>query len=185
MKRFLIVPALVLFCYASALAQEIHLPANLEKLSSKAVEVVEVNLDQRMLQLASRFMDPNDPDQQQAKKLIANLKSVYVRSFEFDKPGQYSDTDVAELRAQLQSPTWNRIVGVRSKRDHENAEIYLKSAGDQITALVIIAADPNELTFVSIDGPIQPEQLADLGGQFHIPEVQVDHKTKSEKAATK
>ena len=92
---------------------------------------------------------------------------------------------MAEIRAQLQSPAWNRIVGVRSKREHENAEVYIKSNGDQITSLVIVAADPNELTFVSIDGPIKPEDLADLGGQFHIPEVEMDHKAKSEKGATK
>lgn len=168
-----------------SMAQEIRLPANLEKLSAKAVEVVEVNLDQKMLQLASRFMDPKDPDEQQAKRIIANLKSVYVRSYEFDKPGQYSDNDVAEIRSQLQSPMWNRIVGVRSKREHENAEIYLKSEGNQITALVIVAADPEELTFVSIDGPINPEDLANLGGQFHIPEVEVDHKAKQDKGGTK
>ena len=184
MKR-LILFLISLLLPAMAAAQEIRLPANLEKLSSKAVEVVEVNLDQRMLQLASRFMDPKDPDEAQAKKLIANLKSVYVRSFEFDKTGQYSDADLADVRAQLQSPAWNRIVGVRSKREHENAEVYIKTDGNQITALVIVAADPEELTFVSIDGPINPEDLADLGGQFHIPEVEVEHKTKAEKGAAK
>lgn len=182
MKRLVL--SLVLLA-VSASAQEIRLPANLEKLSSKAVEVVEVNLDQKMLQLASRFMDPKDPEEQQAKRLIANLKSVYVRSFEFDKPGQYSEADLAEIRTQLQSPAWNRIVGVRSKREHENAEVYLKSDGNQITSLVIVAADPDELTFVSIDGPINPEELADLGGQFHIPEVELDHKAKAEKGAAK
>ncbi|HLH10215.1 MAG TPA: DUF4252 domain-containing protein [Terriglobales bacterium] len=180
---------LVLFLTAMLLpaiapAQEIRLPANLEKLSAKAVEVVEVNLDQKMLQLASRFMDPKDPDEQQAKRIISNLKSVYVRSYQFDKPGEYSDSDVAEIRSQLQSPVWSRIVGVRSKREHENAEIYLKSEGNQITSLVIVAADPQELTFVSIDGPINPEDLADLGGQFHIPEVEVQ-KPKPDKGAAK
>jgi Domain of unknown function (DUF4252) len=184
MKRLIMFLTLLLLP-ALASAQEIRLPANLEKLSAKAVEVVEVNLDQRMLQLAARFMDPKDPDEQQAKRLIANLKSVYVRSFEFDKAGQYSDADVAEIRGQLQSPAWNRIVGVRSKREHENAEIYIKSNGNQITSLVIVAADPNELTFVSIDGPINPEDLAELGGQFHIPEVEVDHKGRPEKGASK
>ena len=92
MKRLLLL-LISLMLPAIVPAQEIRLPANLEKLSAKAVEVVEVNLDQRMLQLAARFMDPKDPDEQQAKKLIANLKSVYVRSFEFDKAGQYSEAD--------------------------------------------------------------------------------------------
>ncbi len=73
MKRLLfLVISLVLPTIVSA--QEIRLPANLEKLSAKAVEVVEVNLDQRMLQLAARFMDPKDPDEQQAKKTHCQLE---------------------------------------------------------------------------------------------------------------
>ena len=42
-----------------------------------------------------------------------------------------------------------------------------------VTGLAVIAAEPKELTFVYIDGLINPEQLAGLGGQFGIPKVEV------------
>ncbi|HEX5228482.1 MAG TPA: hypothetical protein VFW44_12260, partial [Bryobacteraceae bacterium] len=43
-------------------AQEIKLPANLEKLAAKASDVVDVTLDSNLLQLAGRFLSDKDPD---------------------------------------------------------------------------------------------------------------------------
>ena len=34
---------------------------------------------------------------------------------------------------------------------------------------MVIAAEPRELTVVNIVGTIDPAQLSDLGGRFHIP----------------
>ena len=42
-------------------AQEIKLPASLNKLADKASEVVDVTLDYKMLKLASRFLSKEDP----------------------------------------------------------------------------------------------------------------------------
>src|SRR5579864_555991 len=75
---------------------------NLEKLASKAAEVVDVTLDQPMLQLAARFMsDERSKDEAQAREMIKQLKGVYVKSFEFDKEGEYSLSDVEAIRTQL------------------------------------------------------------------------------------
>jgi hypothetical protein len=82
---------------------------NLEKLASKAAEVVDVTLDQSMLQLAARFMsDRRSQDEAEARELIKQLKGVYVKSFEFDKEGEYSLSDVEAIRTQLHAP-WSRI----------------------------------------------------------------------------
>jgi hypothetical protein len=153
-------------------AQEIKLPANLERLSAKAEETVDVTLDSSMLRLASRFLSDNDHDQAKVKKLITGLESVYVRSFEFAEEGDYSVADVDTVRAQLQAPTWLRIVGVRSTRHGDNVDVYFKSAGNgQFGGIVVIAAEPRELTFVNIIGTLDPAQLSDLGGEFHIPRL--------------
>jgi hypothetical protein len=149
---------------------DIKMPVDLDKLSARATESVDVNLDASMLQLASKFLSKEDPEEIKVKKLISKLKGVYVRSFEFDKEGQYSMTDVQSIRTQLQSPTWSRIVGVKSLKG-ENSEIYLKKEGDQIGGLVVIAAEPKELTVVHIDGPINPEDLTDLEGHMGIPKL--------------
>src|ERR1035438_5007726 len=156
----------------SAWAQEIKMPPAFDKLAAKAEESVDVTLDSNMLQLAGKFLSDKDTDQSKAKKIVGGLKGITVRSFEFSKEGEYSAADVDAFRAQLQTPTWSRIVGVTSKREGENTEVYFKtSAGSQIGGLVIIAAEPKELTIVSLTGNISVDDLADLGGQFGIPEV--------------
>jgi len=151
-------------------SEDIKLPVNLDKLAERASESVDVTLDESMLQLASKFLSKDDPDEVQVKKLVGKLKGVYVRSFEFEKEGQYSLGDVEAIRVQLKSPQWTRIVGVKSLKG-ENSEIYIHRNGDQIAGLVVIATEPKELTIVHIDGQINPEELSELGGHMGIPEI--------------
>jgi Domain of unknown function (DUF4252) len=163
-------------------SDDIKLPVNLDKLADRASETVDVTLDESMLQLASKFLSKDDPDEVQVKKLVGKLKGVYVRSFEFDKEGQYSPADVESIRAQLKSPQWTRIVGVKASRG-DNSEIYIHRNGDQIAGLVVIAYEPRELTFVHIDGSINPEDLSELGGHMGIPDI-VKSKNRSKSAST-
>lgn len=153
-------------------ADAIKWPVSFDRLAKQAKESVDVTLDASMLQLASGFLEKDDPEQAQVKKLVSKLKGVYVRSFEFDKEGQYSMADVDSLRAQLTG--WSRIVGVTSTKG-ENTGVYLKKNGDQIEGLFIIDAEPKELTVVHIDGPIRPEELNELGGHMGIPKIGTLH----------
>jgi hypothetical protein len=147
---------------------------NLQQLSTKASEVVDVNLDGPMLKLASKFMvEDNDPDDREALEVIKNLKGIYVKSFEFDKPGEYSQADVETIRTQLQAPSWSRIMSVQSKRESENTEIYMMTGGDvqNVLGMAIIDAEPQELTVVNIIGPIDIDKLSSLEGKMGIPRV--------------
>jgi hypothetical protein len=160
----------------SAWAQDIKMPPRLDKLAANAEETTEVTLDNNMLQFASRFMSGKDADEARAKKLISGLKGIYVRSFKFAEEDEYNSADVDAVRAQLQPPAWSRVVGVRSKNG-ENVEVYFKSStGNQIGGLVVIAAEPKELTIVNISGNIQPEDLAGLSGEFGVPKLQLQNK---------
>jgi hypothetical protein len=53
----------------------------------------------------------------------AIIKGIYVREYEYDKPGQYNESDLAPLRAYLARPPWNKTV--ESKEGKETSEIYL------------------------------------------------------------
>lgn len=173
MKRFVF---LFLLAAAWVQAQGLKLDA-LDKLASKATDSVTVTLDGQLLQLASRFLS-DDPDQAQVKKLVAGLKGVYVRNFEFGKPGQYQDSDLDGIRSQLKDPKWKHIVEVRGK-DH--ADVCLRQENDKITGLAVVVAEPNELTVIYIDGPIDMDGLSKLGGNFGIPEdirLKVEKKSK-------
>lgn len=153
-------------------AQEIKLPASVEKLSEKAEESVVVTLDSNMLRLLARF--DKDGSDAATRKVLAGLESVYVRSFQFAWEDEYKSADVEAIRAQVQAPAWSRIVGVRSKNSGGDVDVYCKDGGNgKLAGIVVIAAEPRELTFVSIAGSLEPGQLADLGGQFHIPKLEM------------
>jgi len=171
MRRMLCATALIVLAAHAAQAQDITIPVNIDRLSAKAVESVNVTVDGALLQLAAKFLSQSDPEQRAVKNLISNLKGVYVRSFEFAGPGEYSDADVDALRAQLKAPLWSRMVNVRSTRGGENVDVFFKMEKERIAGLVLIAAQPQELTVVNIVGAIDLDQLASLGGHFGIPKV--------------
>lgn len=166
-------PMLVLLLALPALlrAQDMKLPPGGEKLSAKAKETVEVTMDGPMLKWASKFLSAEDPEEKKAAELVKNLKGIYVRSYEFSDEGAYSAAEVEALRSNFRSPEWSRVVGVRSEHDGENVDVFFRLENEEMAGIVIIAAEPKELTVVNIVGPLQVDQLADLGGEFGIPKL--------------
>jgi hypothetical protein len=151
---------------------------HLDKLADKASSKTEVTLDGSVLKLAAKFLSGDDPDEVKIKKLVSGLKGIYVKTFEFEKEGEYSESDIASIRKQLESG-WSRIVDVQSKKDGDNAEIYLKTGGSD-GGLAIICAGAKELTVVNIVGKIDLDELSELGGNMGVPKIDVE-KTKPPK----
>jgi uncharacterized protein DUF4252 len=161
----------VALLFAAALAvpvsaQQINL--DFPGLADRASEVVDITLDANMLRLGAKFLS-DKPDERAARDMIRKLTGIYVKSYEFDREGEYDRSIVDRVRAQLGS-NWQKIVNVRSKT-RENVEIYTQSTNDTITGLVIISAEPRELTIVNLVGPIDLDRLAGLEGQFGIPKI--------------
>jgi hypothetical protein len=153
-------------------------PLNLfSSLAPKATEKVEVTLDGPLLQMAAMFMDDKDPEESQVKQIIVGLKGIYVRSFKFARPGEYSDGDLQAIRAQLGG--WSQIVNVQ-KHD-ESTGVYLKTDGKKIQGMVVLTAEPMELTVVNIAGAIDLDQMRKLSGHLGIPELGGTGKNKQEK----
>lgn len=159
-----------LFTVAGVMAaQQLKLPASLEKLAEKAKESTTVTLGPEMLGLAAKFMDNKKSDEAEAKKIAAKLRGVFIRSFEFEKEGEYTEADYAEIRTQLKSPEWTPIVVTKSKK--EVAEIYTHRDG----GMLILSAEPRELTIVNIVGNITAEDIGGLSGQFGVPNIKSTH----------
>jgi len=181
--------ACFLFAGQCARGQNAKLEINhLDALADKAAEVVDVTLDGPLLQLAARFMsDKRGSDEAAAKDFIQHLKGIYVKNFEFDKDGEYSQADVEDIRKQLHTHAWQRTVEVRTRRGGENAEIYLMpgagTGADAIQGLAIISAEPRQLTVVNIVGPIDLDKLAELDGKMGMPHMGLERAGKSRKEA--
>jgi len=146
---------------------------NLDKLAEKASDKVVISLDGSVLKMAAKFLsDADDPDSAKIKKLVSGLKGIYVKTFEFEKEGEYSPSDISAIRKQLESG-WSRIVDVQSKKDGENAEIYLKT-GAADGGLAIVCAGAKQLTIVNIVGKIDLDELSELGGNLGVPKIDVE-----------
>jgi Domain of unknown function (DUF4252) len=150
----------------------------LDHLGAKANETVDVNIDERLMQITGKFLSGKDPDEVKIKELVNGLKGIYVKSFEFERDGGYSQADIESIRSQLRGPAWSRILNVSSKKEG-SIEIYLMSTASQVGGLVVVATDLKELTIVNIVGPVDLEKLSQLEGQFGIPELGIETKPKA------
>ncbi|HXD31915.1 MAG TPA: DUF4252 domain-containing protein [Pyrinomonadaceae bacterium] len=170
---------LLIFAAAVANAQDPRVQTqSLDHLSNKASQTVNVNIDERLMQMTAKFFSSADPDEKKIKEIISGLKGIYVRVFEFEKENEYSPADVESIRVQLRNPGWSPIVTINSKKEG-SVEVYLMTTNDRITGLAVLAIDPKELTVVNILGPVDLEKLTELEGQFGVPVLDIEKPAKT------
>jgi len=146
--------------------------AQLDVLSSRASQTVDISIDERLLQLTAKILGKGD-DEKKVKELVNGLKGIYVKSFEFEREGDYSAADIESIRTQLRNPSWSRIVNVNSKKEG-SIEVYLMTVGSIVEGLAVLATDPKEVTIVNIIGPVDLDKLSELEGQFGVPELGIE-----------
>jgi hypothetical protein len=162
---------LMLGATATAMAQNPRIETSqLERLAAKASETVDVNIDESLMALTTKFLSTKDDDERRVKELVSGLKGIYVKSFEFESEGQYTDADLESIRSQLRNPAWSRIITAKSKKDG-SIEVYLMHTGAQISGLAVLATELKEITVINIVGPVDLEKLTQLEGEFGIPEL--------------
>lgn len=159
---------------AAATAQDARIQTSqLDALAAKASQTVDVNIDERLMQLTAKFLSGKDRDEAKVKDLVSGLKGIYVKSFEFETEGQYSAADLEGIRSQLRNSAWSRIVNVNSKKEG-SVEVYLMKTGGVVNGLAVLAIEPKEITVVNIVGPVDLDKLSELGGNFGVPELGIE-----------
>jgi len=178
-KTALIACLLILAPVLSAKAQDSRLQmGSLDHLAAKASQTVDVNIDERLMRVATRVLDDKDEDEREVKKLVNGLKGIYVKSFEFETEGQYTPADLETIRTQLRGPGWTRLVNVTSKKEGM-LEVYLLFNGEAVGGLAVLHTDDKELTVVNIVGPVDIDKLAKLEGQLGVPDLGIEPQKKS------
>ena len=148
----------------AAWSQQLDL-SKLDALASKAREAANVDLDADKLKMVSGLV----PSDQPASTVMSQMKGVFVRAFEFDAAGAYSQADLDSVRAQLKGPNWSRIVNVKDK--DELVEVWFYMDAGKVGGLTVIAAEPKELAVVNLVGPVDFQSLAKLGGTLGMPDM--------------
>src|SRR5258708_5906327 len=141
MKRTVqVVPAL--FLSASLWARQTpQIQLDFPRLAEKASETVNVSLNKGLLQLALMILPKDEPDTAKIRKLVSNLQGIYVRSYEFEKEGEFSIRDLDPLRKTITGTGWNCLVSVHSKKSNADTDVCLRQDGDKILGLAIVATD--------------------------------------------
>lgn len=181
-----IVPGIMLLLLGSALtatAQNAKLDLDLlDALANRASDTVDVKLDEHLLQTTSKFFSGKDQDEVEIRELLKKLKGIYVKSLSFEKENQYSPAEIEPVLSQLRGGGWSKIVGVTSKKEGENVDVYVMNIGDQISGLTVVCLDPKEITIVNVVGPIDLDKLSELEGSFGVPDLDIARpKTKKDK----
>lgn len=176
MKQTTGIAAIALAVAWCAGAQQLDF-SSLDRLASKAKEVNRVSLNQDQLKAALSMLSgvsAGDRDSRknmaQLQDLAKNLTGIEVRSFEFDKPGQYKEADLAAIRQQLGAlKDWSKVID--SKEDGEHSEIYMRTENGKNAGLAIIAAEETELSVVILKGAASLKDLGSLGGLAGLPSI--------------
>jgi hypothetical protein len=166
---FILVPAV------TGHAQDAHLDFNrLNGLETRARDVVEVNIDGKLLDLAKRVtLKVDDVNAKKVAQAIGGLKGIYVRAYRFENENEYNIADVDAIRSQLSSPGWERLANVRSKKNNQKVDVYTMFTGDLMSGVAVVISDSKNIAVVSMIGPIDIELLTELGGKLSIPEIDI------------
>lgn len=163
--------ALLIPAVASAQDGRIQLEI-LDRLAARASEKQEITIGADSLASVAPSLVPAGPKAEAVKQVLAKLRGVFVRNYEFDDPKAYTMDDFNTIRKQLAAPGWTRIVSneERSKNGSwEVQEIYIFQREGRTNGIVVLSAERNALSVVNIVGPIEFGDLAALGGVLGIP----------------
>ena len=148
----------------------------LEALETRARDVVEVNIDGKLLDLAKRVSTKvNDENAKKVSLAIGGLKGIYVRVYRFENENEYNMADIDALRTQLNAPGWDKVANVRSKKNNQKVDVYTMFTGNMMSGVAVVISESKSVALVNIIGPIDIELLTELGGKLSIPKIDIEH----------
>ncbi len=155
---------------AAAQDAKLKLP-EFRSLAGKATESVNISLSPWLLHMAGSFIDEKDQDGPATKRLLAGIKSIEVRSYQFATDNAYSSADIDAVRSQLSGPGWNQLMQVHHRDKSEDVDMYVLIENNVTKGFALIASEPREFTIINIVGSISIDDLPKLQNHLHLPKV--------------
>jgi len=161
----LLVPAL-----AGAQDAKLKLP-EFKSLAGKATESVNISLGPWLLHMAGAFIDEKDADGAATKQLLAGIKSIEIRSYQFAADFVYSAADIDGVRRQLAGPGWSQLMQVHERDKNEDVDMYVLIENNVTKGFALIASQPKEFTIINIVGSVSVDDLPKLESHLHLPKI--------------
>jgi hypothetical protein len=133
-----------------------HLFDGTEKFAAGASEVTEINLDPSTMGMLGMVHGREGA-------MASKMKTMTVHTYKYDKPGMYKMPDVDAYRKRIESGNWTCSIRVRNKSG--STDICSRVAYDhQTNEMVILAAEPQQLTFIHVSGDLSFDELNEMSG---------------------
>ena len=158
LKQALSVPGATLQIVRVSAAQvKDDLFAGTEKFAQGASDVTEVNLDPKMMGMI--------PAGKQGADLARKMNFMVIHTYTYDKPGMYRMEDVDAYRKKLEDGTWSCSIHVKDKSG--TTDICSRTSADhEGSEMVILTAEPKELTFIHMSGRVSLSDLGKMGSSM-------------------
>lgn len=168
--------ALIVLSPIGAMAQTARLHfERLNGLDTKARDVVEVNVEGKLLDLAKRVLaKQDDADAKKVAQAISGLQGIYVRVYTFANENEYNPADIDEIRAQLKSPGWEKLANVRSKKNNQQVDVYTMFTGNMMSGVAVMVSESKSIALINVIGPIDIDLLTELSGKMNIPKFEFE-----------
>lgn len=148
----------------------------LSGLETKARDVVEVNIEGKILDLAKRVLARmNDQDARKVSQAINGLQAIYVRAYTFEKEGEYDMNDINAIRNELSAPGWEKLANVRSRRNNQKLDVFTMFTGKDISGVAVVLSESKSVAVINVIGPIDIDLLTELSGRMNIPKFEIEN----------
>jgi hypothetical protein len=134
--------------------------AGAEKFAQGASEVTEINLDPNTMSMIGRGGDvfSLNRDKDKDSGLAHKMNFIVIHSYKYDKPGMYNMDEFLAYSKKLTDGSWNCSIHIRSKTG--STDICSRGAADhESNEMVILTAEPRELTFIHMSGKMSLDEL--------------------------
>ena len=142
-------------------------------LAGRATESVNITLSPWLLRIAAACVDDKDADSAATKKLLAGIKSIEIRNYQFATDFAYSAADIDAVRKQLAAPGWSPVLQAHDRKSNENTDMYILIENNRTNGFALISSEPREFTIINIVGSISAEDLPKLETRLHLPKLAV------------
>ncbi len=168
MKRFLITAVCALLAIP-AMAQEDalkDLPGYVDfgELNSIYGEPkVNISIGGALLGFVGAMAKNDDPE---AAAIFKKLKGVRVSVYSTEGNLDAALDQVSRVKSALIASNWEPIVQVSD--EGEQVQIFMKMDGVKMDGLTLMAVDDEEAVFINVIGQLDPQELAEVMGNFDI-----------------
>ena len=168
-RRMLAIFALLLPTIGAAQNPELSLP-DFESIAHNATGSVNISLGPWLLHTVGSLIDEHDADGAGAKRLLAGIESIRVRTYQFDGD-TFPTAAIDSVRRQLGGPGWSQLLQSRDRNRGDGVEIYVMMERDRTKGFALIATEPRKFTIINVVGSISLEDLPKLEQRLQLPSV--------------